>query len=211
MAGSGTKQSYTIPCPTVFRDAVEALARRRGVNVADLARSVTLVVPPKTVAAFPDPGGPARGDRESVRVKSGTSEGRPWRRKPRLQARMAPGLDVATVRRALALALAIDRGDMEVRVDRREPAAPPPAVHDEVERLRAMVSVLSFEPLPGGVTSRSDALHVLGFPPGRTPDAQTLRARYRVLAIIHHPDGLTGSHERMSQLNAAMELLRRGA
>jgi len=32
-----------------------------------------------------------------------------------------------------------------------------------------------------------------------------------MLATIHHPDGLLGSHKRMSQLNAAMELLVRGA
>ena len=82
---------------------------------------------------------------------------------------------------------------------------------EELERLRAMVSVLSFEPLPQGIHSREEALHVLGFPPGRLPDLGELRARFRMLATIHHPDGVYGSHQRMSQLNAAMDVLRRGA
>lgn len=227
--GGGTvKHSYTIPCSTAFRDAVEALAARRRVNVGDVARSVLLVMPPAVIAAFDDPGDPDPGDRETVILKSGPAQGRPWRRKPRLQVRMPPGYEVDFIRRALGLALALESGSMclkleDPRAKPPEPAAPPPpppsaahieasraaaAAHEEVERLRAIINVLSFDPLPHGISTRDEALHVLGFPPGTRPDRRTIRARFRMLATIHHPDSQHGSHNRMSQLNQAMEFLR---
>lgn len=245
-AANTVKHSYTIPCASAFRDAVDKLALRRRVNVGDIARSVLLVVPPETIAAFPDPGEPQPDDRETVILKSGPAEGRPWRRKPRLQVRMAPGYSVEAIRRALGLALAMAQGDIRLRVERPgeepaaapSPAAPPPppppqppaaeeaypkverrrgvrdqatamaAASEELERLRAIINVLSFEPLPGGVMTRADALHILGFPPGATPDRRTVRAKFRMLATIHHPDSNHGNHHRMSQLNQAMEFLR---
>lgn len=231
-AGTGgvTKHSYTIPCPSEFRNALESLASRRSVNVGDIARSVLLVMPAETIAAFPDPGEPEAGDRETVILKSGPAEGRPWRRKPRLQVRMAPGYDAAFIRRALGMALAMERGEVKIRLD--DPLAPPPpmppppiaepppvseshskaleAVSEELERLKAIISVLAFEPLPDGVSSRAEALHVLGFPPTTRPDRRAIRARFRMLATIHHPDSSHGSHHRMSQLNQAMEVLREG-
>jgi hypothetical protein len=45
------KHSYTIPCSSALRDAVSDLAARRGVNVADLVRSVVLMVPPLAAQA----------------------------------------------------------------------------------------------------------------------------------------------------------------
>jgi len=239
-ATNTVKHSYTIPCASAFRDAVDKLALRRRVNVGDIARSVLLVVPPETIAAYPDPGEPQPDDRETVILKSGPAEGRPWRRKPRLQVRMAPGYSVEAIRRALAMALAMALGDVRLRVERPgdEPPVPPPpaaappppaeeafpkverrrgvreqataiaAADEEIERLRAIINVLSFEPLPGGVMTRADALHVLGFQPGATPDRRTVRAKFRMLATIHHPDSNHGNHHRMSQLNQAMEVLR---
>lgn len=221
--GGSVKHSYTIPCASVFRDAVDALAARRRVNVGDIARSVLLVMPPALIAGFPDPGEPAAGDRETVILKSGPAEGRPWRRKPRLQVRMAPGYDVPFIRRALALALAMERGDLALQLvdpSAKPPPPPPPpppepppsraleAVNEELERLQAIVNVLSFDPLPHGVSSHAEALHVLGFPPGARPDKRMIRARFRMLATIHHPDSNYGSHDRMSQLNQAMEFLK---
>lgn len=228
--GGGTvKHSYTIPCSTAFRDAVEALAARRRVNVGDVARSVLLVMPPAVIAAFDDPGDPDPGDRETVILKSGPAQGRPWRRKPRLQVRMPPGYEMDFIRRALGLALALESGSMclkleDPRAKPPEPAPPPPpppsdahieasraaaaAAHEEVERLRAIINVLSFDPLPHGISTRDEALHVLGFPPGTRPDRRTIRARFRMLATIHHPDSQHGSHNRMSQLNQAMEFLK---
>lgn len=236
---STIKHSYTVPCSIAFRDAVEALAAKRQVNVGDVARSVLLVLPAAEVAAAPDPGEPPAGEREVVILKSGPAAGRPWRRKPRLQVRMPPGYDIAFIRRALNVALALDEGRIAIRVgEAGQPvAAPvepipqepipqpipepqPPAepvngrkalqdARDELERLRAIVGVLAFEPLPDGVRNREEALHVLGFPPGTAPDQKTVRAKFRMLATIHHPDSAHGSHQRMSQLNAAMEILRR--
>nr|CAM75035.1 DnaJ-class molecular chaperone [Magnetospirillum gryphiswaldense MSR-1] len=75
---SVVKHSYTIPCSSAFRDAIEALAARRHVNVGDIARSVLLVMPPSAIQGFPDPGDPEAGDRETVILKSGPSQGRPW-------------------------------------------------------------------------------------------------------------------------------------
>jgi hypothetical protein len=222
---NGVKHSYTIPCASAFRDAVESLAASRRVNVGDIARSVLLVMPSETIAAFADPGDPAADDRETVVLKSGPSQGRPWRRKPRLQVRMAPGYDALFIRRALGLAVAMARGELALKLE--DPSAPPPeppppppppppvdhsraldAVNEELERLRAIISVLAFDPLPQGISSRADALHVLGFPPGTSPDRRMIRARFRMLATIHHPDSHYGSHDRMSQLNQAMEYLK---
>lgn len=234
---SSVKHSYTIPCKSDFRDAIERLAAARKVNVGDIARSVLLVVPEEVIATFPDPGEPDGDDRETVILKSGPAQGRPWRRKPRLQVRMAPGYRVEIIRQALGVALSMGRGDVRVRLDdptaqpepvRPEPvkpepikpAVPPPGdndngaatalaeINEELERLRVIINVLSFEPLADGVRNREEALHVLGFPPNARPDKRTVRAKFRMLATIHHPDSHHGSHNRMSQLNAAMDLLR---
>lgn len=217
------KHSYTVPCSSQFREAVEALAASRQVNVGDLARSVLLVVPPEAVERFPDPGEPPSHDRETVILKSGPAQGRPWRRKPRLQVRMPPGHAIPFIRRALGLALAL--AERKLAVTLMDPNAPPPPIPermpiplpeavnddlDEIERLRTIISALSFEPLPDGIRSRTEALHVLGFPPTAKPDGRTLKAKFRLLATIHHPDNDLGSHQRMSQLNQAMEILREG-
>jgi len=226
------KHSYTIPCTSAFRDQVGLLAERRKVNVADLARSVLLMVSDADISKFSDPGDPKSDDRETVILKSGPSKGRPWRRKPRLQVRMAPGYDVFHIRKALNLALYMEEGKAQIRIDtadtlqaqidateqmRREAEEKAkqqsvnhnlPETMEEIDRLRAMVSVLSFEPLSEGILDRGDALHILGFSPKTYPDRSELRARFRMLATIYHPDGKYGSHERMSQLNQAMEVLR---
>ncbi|MBY0432188.1 MAG: J domain-containing protein, partial [Rhodospirillales bacterium] len=150
------KHSYTVPCASTFREAVEALASKRKVNVGDLARSVLLMVPMQTIDGYADPGEPAPQDRETVILKSGPAEGRPWRRKPRLQVRMPPGYEIPFIRRALAIALAMDKGEVIVRLDdghppESPPSQPPPEIAEELERLRTIVSVLAFEPLPEGV------------------------------------------------------------
>lgn len=235
------KTSYTIPCSSAFRDAVLALAERRQVNAADLARSVLLVVPQGLVALYPDPGSPQPNDRETITLKSGPQAGKVSRRKPRLQVRMPPGLTPSTIRKALNLAIAFDNETMSFQV--RDPSGPalgaspeppkppppeppPPApdltlqlgaaqaeIHrltDALDRLRAVLDVVTFEPLPDGVQTYEEALFVFGYPPKTHPDSREIRSRFRVLATVHHPDGPHGSHHRMSQVNAAMDLLRRG-
>jgi len=203
-------RSYVVPCASAFRDAVLELAARRGVNAGELARAVLLLMP-REAADFPDPGDPGPRDRETVVLKSGANQGKTWRRKPRLQVRLGAGRDTAAIRSALALALAIDRGGVTLTME--DGAGPTLSdrlaeTRAEIARLHRQIRSLSFEPLPGGVRSRAQALHVLGLAPGAAPDDAEIRARYRALAAIHHPDGGSGDHQRMSQLNDAVRLLR---
>lgn len=209
------KVSYTIPCSSAFRDAVERVSARHRSNPADLARSVAVLLPPDAIRALPDPGGPAPGDRETVIRKSGPAKGEAWRRKPRLQVRMPAGFDPETIRRMLALALALDTGDARLGIDYGalqlgESAARDDAVAltQEVVRLRAHIETMAFTPLPAGIESRPDALFVLGFPPHTRPPIDEVRARFRALAAIHHPDNPQGDHRRMTQLNEALALLK---
>ncbi len=214
VAAKTRKDSYTIPCSSAFCAVLEGLAERRKVNVADIARSVLLVVPREVIRSATDPGGPEPGDREEAVIKSGPSKGRPWRRKPRLQVRLASGYDISFVRRALNLALSLDQGDISFRLENGEADEPPAAEAqaapelEELERLRTIVAALSFEPLGGGVKTQAEALHVLGFPPAGKPGRKSVQARFRMLATIHHPDSGFGNHRRMSQLNEAMDVLR---
>ena len=160
------KHSYVVPCSSEFRDAITALADIRGVNVADIARSVMLIVPTEIIQACPDAGEPPAGDRESVVLKSGPSQGKPWRRKPRLQVRLPKGHAVADIRRALGLALAIDHGDIEVTLeDGRSPRARDllREARNDVERIRGALTELAYSPIERGIETNADALYVLGF------------------------------------------------
>lgn len=208
---SGTR-SYVVPCATEFRDAIQRLATRRGASVADLARAVMLLVDDAFLTAYPDPGEPERGDREVVVVKSGQSKDRRLRRKPRLQVRLRAGLGQPEIRKALALALAMDRGERTVRVE--DPSDSLESQMDqassELDRLRLVIDAISFEPLREGVLTRSDALYVLGFPPHSKPDGVLVKEKFRLLAKIHHPDGALGDHLRMAQLNEAVKILKTG-
>jgi len=203
-------KSYVVPCTSAFRDDVLELAARRGVNAGELARAVLLLMPGEA-ARFPDPGEPEPGDRETVVLKSGANEGKNWRRKPRLQVRLGPGRDAPAIRSALALALAMDRGAVTLTMEEGGSPTLSDRLSDaraEIARLGRQVRALSFEPLATGVRSRAQALHVLGLAPGAEPDDAEIRARYRALAAIHHPDGGAGDHRRMSQLNDAVRILR---
>lgn len=208
-----TKQSFAISCSSQFRDSVMALAERRGVNVGDIARSILLTFPAEAIERLDDPGEPMEGDREVIKLKSGSSPGKVWRRKPRLQVRLPPGYGVSTIRRAIGLALALDGGSKMVMIEEGQE----PTMRDrlktagkEILRLRAIVEALAFSPLQGGVNTCRDALFVLGFSQDDTPDVRVIKARFRMLATIHHPDSGFGDHRRMSQLNAAINCLRNG-
>ncbi|MSP49112.1 MAG: J domain-containing protein [Alphaproteobacteria bacterium] len=203
-------RSYTIPCPTTFRDRVATLARRQGVSVADLVRAVQLLVPEGLLARIPDPGEPGATDRENVQLKTGPSKDRRMRRKPRLQVRLTGDHAVADIRRALRLALDLAEGGLSLRLEPTGTADLLALHQEEVERLKLTVQALAFEPLEADIRSRSEALYVLGFPPWATPDQRQLRARFRALATIYHPDNPTGDTIRMAQLNAAIAFLTRG-
>ena len=205
------KSSYTIPCASSFRDAINALAVSLRGNVADVARSILLTIPEEVIRTIPDPGGPPQGDREKTLIKSGPSAGKLWQRKPRLQVRLRSGYDVSTVRRALNIALRLNNNSLELKLTDPTVLSPESDLDQnlsaEMERLRKMISVLAFDPLQGGVSTPDEALHVLGFAPRENPDKATVRARFRTLATIHHPDSHYGNHQRMSQINTAMQLL----
>jgi len=213
-SASAASRSYVVPCPAAFRDAVTALAQRRRASVADLARAVLLLLGPAAVDAHPDPGEPGAGERETVVLKSGALKDRGLKRKPRLQARLPAGLQLAAIRRALALALALDGGSVELSLAGAGSAAAAGRKLDSLtadrERLAGLIGTLSFEPLAHGVRTPAEALYVLGFPPGAVPDMRVVRERLRALARVHHPDGPFGDHRRMSQLNQAVALLQRG-
>ena len=169
---SETKKSYTLSCPSDFRDAVLALADQKRVNAADIARSVMVLVPAEEIEAYADPGEPGLADRDVVILKSGQTAGRPWKRKPRLQVRLPSGLSLPFIRKALNMALAVDRGDVRIQVgglrgtkgptmedvceDASSVSSPMADVlaerdtlYEEIERLQATVSALAFDPLPG--------------------------------------------------------------
>ena len=208
---SNRKRSYAIPCASAFRDAVTALAERRRVNAGDLARSVLLLVPRDVVARYPDPGEPAPDDREQVVLKSGPSANKPWRRKPRLQVRLPDGFKIPEIRRALGMALAMEEGGVALTLEEgRKPKLGDrlKKAEGEVDRLKGAVMALAFEPLYNGIQTRADALYVMGFPPNARPDQKAIRARFRMLATIHHPDSGFGHHERMTQLNEALSTLK---
>lgn len=214
-------RTYAVACSSAFRDAVTALARRRSVGIADIVRAVLYVIDTRIIEACPDPGDPVASDREEVVLLSGPSKNRVLKRKPRIQARLPEGLKAETIRKSLALALAMDKSAVGIKlVDPSAPAVTTPApgpmtemsqklarAEDENQRLRQVINDLSFPPLEGGVRNRAEALFVLGFPPSAQPDARHLKERYRLLARVHHPDGGFGDHGRMSQLNAAFAIL----
>ncbi len=203
------RPSYAVACSSAFRDAVLRLSARRGATPGEIARAVLLLLPPATVANWPDPGEPLAGGRETVAPAA--EGGRPWRRKPRLQVRLDEGHEPAAIRRALAVALAMADGALAMTL---EPGGAPraadrlAAAEAERGRLAEMLRSVAFQPLAEGVRSRAEALHVLGFAPGAAPDAAVIRQRFRSLAAVFHPDAATGDHRRMSQLNQAVALLR---
>lgn len=210
MAKTPHKLSYTVPCGTDFRDSINALAEKLNSNVADLARSILLILPEDEIRNYPDPGGPKSTDREDVIWKTGASSGKTQRRQPRLQVRLREGYDVSMVRRALNIALKLEHGTLALNLDKPNIPNSTPTDTDlvyELEKLRHIISILAFEPLKGGISTIADALHVLGFAPNENPDKSTINIRFRKLAAIHHPDSACGNHQRMTQINAAKELL----
>ncbi|MCR9254541.1 MAG: J domain-containing protein [Alphaproteobacteria bacterium] len=173
------------------------------------------MLPQATVLSFPDPGGPDGADRETVTLKSGRDADKVMRRKPRLQARLEPGISIEELRKALNLSLMIHGGERSL--DLEDPSVPRvdaaqthriEQMQEEIDRLRLILTTLAFDPLPRGVQTRGDALYVLGFQPSARPDRRTIQAKYRMLALIFHPDANTGDTERMAQINDAVKVLR---
>jgi hypothetical protein len=161
-----------------------------------------------------DPGEPTPEDREIVKLQSGLTKGRTLKRKPRLQFRLPAGHDMAELRRALSLALDLAAGEQEIAVKndanpqtKAEPGRGRDGQSNEINSLRRIIDTIALRPLENGVTSRAEALHVLGFSPFATPDRVSIRSRFRQLARVYHPDAPLGDHVLMSQLNEALERL----
>lgn len=211
-------KSYVVACSSDFRDRVLALAERKGVAVSDLVSGLISLLHPHDIERFSDPGDAPSGDRDEVLLQSGPRAGRILKRKPRLQLRLPDGLEDGAIRRVLAMALALDEGRLVLRptdpntalVALEEKKALETALtqaHEASEELRALVGILAFETLPDGVASISDARYILGFPPQAPLTRQTLKARFRMLSQIYHPDKPTGHTYRMSQLIEATRFL----
>ena len=224
-------QSYVISCSSPFQAAVTDTAQRLGVTASDLVISVMTLIPADEIDGYPDPGDAPDGDRDSVVLRSGPRAGRTLRRKPRLQLRLRPGLAAAHVRRALALALAIQTGKESLSVGRQAVSPetqPQPAIRqpdtelqsrlatledqlirarDVEAELRAIVDLLAFDPLPNGVRNAKEARYILGLPPEGRLDRQHVKARFRQLSQVFHPDKATGDTDRMGQLLDASRFL----
>ena len=206
------KKAYIINCSTIFRDAVLQLAEIKKVNVGDLARSIILTMPYEMIANFPDPGEPGNEDREKIMLKSGDYEGKVWRRKPRLQARLPAGYKPIILRKALGMALALAAKHTIINLQ-NSADEPYQTTIDSLKqsnaRLVDTIEKLSFSPISGGCTTATEALYIMGLPKDPHPSGDTIKRRFRELAGIYHPDGILGDHERMSQLNEAFSFLRR--
>lgn len=211
-------RSYVIPCSSDFRDAVRDLAARRGLTATDLAMSVLTLVDPSTIAAIPDPGDPAPGDRECVELKSGPRKGRTLTRKPRLQLRLPAALAHADVRRALALAIEIDAGrkalDIGSPVDESRHTAEleehrqaRQRAEQALDDMRTTLNVIAFETEGLSITSIAQAKYVLGLPPDLPLSQELVKSRFRQLSRVFHPDLPNGDTVRMSRIIEAMRFL----
>ena len=78
---------------------------------------------------------------------------------------------------------------------------------EHAEEMRALVSLMTFDPLPDGVNTVIDARYVLGLPPGMRLTRRIVKARFRMLSQIYHPDKETGDTVRMAQLIDASRLM----
>jgi hypothetical protein len=205
-------RSYVVSCPSRFRDQVLALCTKKQCPPGDLARSMVLLLPSAEIQAFRDPGEPLIGDRELVKIKSGSQKGRTIKRKPRLQLRLNPGFHIAFIRKALAMALSIHGRALVLEL--RPGHTAPPAdrirkLEDETATLRKVIERISFMPLPHGVSTEAEARYVLGFTPGEEPDSEEVRRRFKILAQAFHPDRSWGCKARMMQVIDARKVMER--
>ncbi len=205
------KKSYTVFCASSFRDAVEQLAANQNASLADLAQSVLLLMSQDQVGALPDPGEPDLSDRETVVLKSGPSKGRKMRRKPRLQLRMNADYTPPLIRKALGLMLAMNDNRYQIKIENMLVGNSEEKVKDLSDknmRLHNIVHALSFTPLRNGVQTTQEALYVLGFSPNEHPPKRLVREKFKMLAMIYHPDSpYAGDNTRMAQLNEAVKFL----
>ena len=209
-------QPIAIACSLAFRDQVLALAARRRVSVGDLLRAVAVLLPLQAFEEVADPGEPPLYERDTVVVKSGTHKGATLKRKPRLQVRLKESLsfeqDPPTLRKALALALALEKQEWALSLEKTREREQRKTRHDKTKQLIAElergIERLAFRPLVSNCSTLEDACYIFGLRPSAHPSEELVRQRFRDLAAVFHPDAIKGDHERMSQLNQAMQLFK---
>ena len=203
---------YAVPCHADFRGAVLTLAKARGVAVAELVRMVLTLASSGLRAAVADPGEPGVDASDVAGRPGGGDRTRRPTLVPTLVLRLASGLDHATIRRSLALALALAGDDPGgYRLIRSEEHRRLAAGFEKLEhRNRALaraVERLAFRPRSGRL-SPGDAASMLGFAGEHECDEQLVSKRFREIAPIFHPDtGVLPCRERMGQLIEARNVL----
>lgn len=200
------QRSYSVALASKLRDALVGLALKRGITPSELVRAAALVAPDGH-RDIEDPGEPLPGDRDVTYYPRPLGPPRAVRRKPRLKLRLPDGLDEGTIRRLIALALALDDGDgwrlrPASELDRMR------ALEANGQELRDMMERLAVMPLKDGVKTARQAAYLMGFLVEYGLDPDVVNARFRALAPIYHPDrGLLADPVRMAQLIAARKLL----
>ena len=207
------KRYYTIPCSSKFALSVTTLAKSEKTSVGEIARVVFFLFSPETIEAWEDPGDPAKHDRETVQIKTGSNSGKTMRRKPRIQLRLPGGYTSGQIRKALDIAIKLKNRHKFIAGNTMpalfsEFREKPEAIQKELQILKRVVSKLLFTPIEDGVKTRADALYIFGFSSKITPPQISVSRRYKELASIYHPDTALGSHSRMTQINQAYQILK---
>ncbi|MEI8394465.1 MAG: hypothetical protein WCF85_07000 [Rhodospirillaceae bacterium] len=201
---------YTVPCQAPFRTAVLGLAKRRGIDAAGLVRMVRTLVSPGVCALIADPGEPNGDDRDNPLHRHGSGYQPVPSLTPTLVLRLDYGLDHATIRQALAVALALDDAKGYRLIEVEEHKRLSASVEKLEYRTRALANAverLAFRPRRGRLDLR-EAAGMLGFINDHEYDEQLVTKRFRELAPIYHPDtGILPCRERMGQLIDARNLL----
>lgn len=201
-------KTYALLCPSRFRDAVLLLADRRRTDPSSVARAALLLVGAREL---PDPGEPEPQDRDIQILPRATGKAKVVRRKPRLRLRLPPGLEASEIRRALALALAIDDQQGYQLLTASEVkgfAELADRALAKAQEVAVAIDRIAFRPLRDGVKTPRQAAYVMGFLHEWGIDEATVTARFRQLAPVFHPDtGPAANETRMVQLIEARRLL----
>lgn len=202
--------SYVVPCPSAFRRRVLEIAVANRTSPQALVRGVIGLVGTAGHPDIADPGEPRPDEVDLVPVRSAEGVMRTFRRKPVLRMKLQPGLDAPTIRRLLALAVALH----EPGRTRIVPSAAIEAARRGEERvamLEQALKLLAFRPFADGVKTPRQAAYVMGFLNEFGLDRDVVAARFRHLAPLFHPDtGLIPDADRLRQLVDARNMLLRG-
>lgn len=205
--------NHQVLCSTQFRNAVESLAERNGVTLAEILESAMVLATPARLEAIADPGEPEPGDLAVTVVPLANGQSRTFRRKPCLKIRGPMGLDPPLIRRLLAFALALDDGDgwrlvpvAEVTRPYHQIATLERRIHALVDMLRQQYPNVTEEP----PRNLRQATALMGFPNEWCLDEASINKRFREMARVFHPDtGLAACAQRMNSLLEARKLLLR--